>query len=212
MFISDSWVPREAAVAGLSFFTARLPNTPHTILHDFLRSMNRVWQRREKRKLNRVKKAYITKIQELQRKLSNAKPYRGVIAEQRIRMLKSQVDREREKHLHGRPLLKDADDDYAEDVADVAHAPQEQLLHASLSTLETIGRHSLAHSHDHSYKHTGKTGGYPSELYLHGATWLGRNFLMVSEEMAETMEHFRAKALRELTGCFISVSLSLLKP
>lgn len=25
----DSWVPREAALKGLSFFAARLPNTPH---------------------------------------------------------------------------------------------------------------------------------------------------------------------------------------
>lgn len=83
----------------LSFFAARLPNTPQHILHDFLRSMNKVWQKREKRKMQRIREAYITQIQDLRRQIQHAKPYRGVIAEKKIRMLKSQVDKERGKRF-----------------------------------------------------------------------------------------------------------------
>ena len=100
--------------------------------------------------------------------------------------------------MHGRPLLRDADDDFDEDIAEVEHAPREQLLHASLSTLESIGRHSAAL--EYSYKNTGKTGAYPAELYLQGAIWLGRNFVMVSEEMSEAMEYFRVKVLKEINS------------
>lgn len=119
-------------------------------------------------------------------------------------MLKSQVDREREKKLHGRPMIRNAEDDWEEDIRDAQEAPREQLLHASLSTLETLGRHNVVNAaapdSTLSYKSTGKTKAYPPELYLQGALWLGRNFVMLSEEMVEQMEFFRAKVLREITA------------
>lgn len=145
-----------------------------------------------------MKDSYQSQIQDLKRQMQHSKPYRGVIAERRIRMLKNQVDRQREKHFHGRPLLRNADDDFEEDIADVEFAPREQLLHASLSTLESLGRHSVAL--EHSYKHTGKAGAYPSELYLQGALWIGRNFVMVAEEMTEAIDFLRSRILKEITA------------
>jgi hypothetical protein len=53
---------------------------------------------------------------------------------------------------------------------------------------------------DHSYRTTGKTGVFPSEHYLQGAMWLGRNFVMISEEMSEALEFFRTKVLREISS------------
>ena len=196
----ESWVPREAALKGLSFFTSRLPNTPQHVLHEFLRSMNSLWHKREKRKMKRVKDAYLIQIQDLKRQIQNSKPYRGVIAERRIRMLKNQVDKERGKKLQGRPLIRNVEDDWDEDVEFTQDAPREQLLHASLSTLETMGRHALVTSEDLSYRGTGKTGMYPHELYLQGALWLGRNFVMLSEEMVEQMEIFRSRVLQEINS------------
>ena len=42
--------------------------------------------------------------------------------------------------------------------------------------------------------------GHPSEAYLAGAMWIGRNLCMLSEELAESMEHFRSRYLREVSA------------
>jgi hypothetical protein len=63
-----------------------------------------------------------------------------------------------------------------------------------------MGRHLKQNTLDHSYRVTGKAGVFPSELYLQGAMWLGRNFVMISEEMGEAMEFFRTKVLREISA------------
>ena len=43
------------------------------------------------------------------------------------------------------------------------------------------------------------SGPHPTESYLRGALWLGRNLTMVIEEMAEGMDHFRVKQLAEIS-------------
>ena len=43
------------------------------------------------------------------------------------------------------------------------------------------------------------SGSHPTESYLRGALWLGRNLTMVIEEMAEGMDHFRVKQLAEIS-------------
>lgn len=63
-----------------------------------------------------------------------------------------------------------------------------------------MGRHIKQSAMDHSYRATGKTGVFPSEHYLQGAMWLGRNFVMISEEMSEALEFFRTKVLREISS------------
>ena len=65
-----------------------------------------------------------------------------------------------------------------------------------------MGRHMQSQNGilDQSQRTNGKFGPFPSEVYLHGAIWLGRNYVMISEEMAESMEFFRNKVLREITS------------
>ena len=40
--------------------------------------------------------------------------------------------------------------------------------------------------------------GHPSELYLRGALWLGRNIMMVIEDLAEALDFFRSRFLSEV--------------
>lgn len=72
------------------------------------------------------------------------------------------------------------------------------------------GDGGLSHSRDHSamfHSHSRSRGGgfggdgqYPSESYLRGALWLGRNLTMVSEDLADAMDAFRTKYLGEVTA------------
>ena len=43
-----------------------------------------------------------------------------------------------------------------------------------------------------------ESNNYPSEQYLRGALWLGRNLNMVIEELAEALDFFRSKFLSEV--------------
>ena len=43
-----------------------------------------------------------------------------------------------------------------------------------------------------------KVDRHPSELYLRGALWLGRNFTMVIEDLAEALDFFRSRFLSEV--------------
>jgi hypothetical protein len=55
------------------------------------------------------------------------------------------------------------------------------------------GDHFLSLNNTHSE-------GEPSADYLQGAVWLGRNILMITEDMVEQMDSFRSKYLRELSN------------
>ena len=43
-----------------------------------------------------------------------------------------------------------------------------------------------------------EVGEHPSDLYLRGALWLGRNFTMVIEDLAEALDFFRSRFLSEV--------------
>ena len=82
-----------------------------------------------------------------------------------------------------------------------------EFLGASLSSLEALGRRSQS---QHLYSsdldsHAANSSfqdylGEPSAEYLRGAVWLGRNMLMVTEEMVEQMDLFRSRYLREVSS------------
>lgn len=93
----------------------------------------------------------------------------------------------------------------------------EKLLEASLTSLETMGRHmhvagansimmgaddtdaSMAQTHaSGAFSHTSASQPYPNDSYLRGAMWLGRNFTILSEELAEEMSEFRTKFMAEV--------------
>eukprot|EP00981_Chlorochromonas_danica_P012341 scaffold4841_cov259-Ochromonas_danica.AAC.14 len=103
---SEFWVPREAARLGVQFMSQRFPNASPKVIMDFLRSMNQIWLRRERRKIKRIKEVLGSDIEDLKRQLSNQKPYKGVLAERQIRRLQSQVKSDRKKSLTGRPRGK----------------------------------------------------------------------------------------------------------
>jgi hypothetical protein len=98
--------------------------------------------------------------------------------------------------------------------APVQTVTAERLLEASLVSLETMGRQmhvagtnstfmgtegdldaSMANTHA-----SGQTSAqpYPNDSYLRGAMWLGRNFTILSEELAEEMSDFRTKFMAEV--------------
>ena len=178
----ESWLPRDAAALGYEFLAARMPHAPPEVIRDFLRRLNKVFLRREKRKVKRVKEAMGKTISELRRKLNNAKPYRGVMAERQNRRLKNMLHDSREKFLTGKPKKYNPEDDQADDAYDVHQAPTAELLQISLSSLENIGRH-LHQTVDQSVQHGGRN--HPSEPYLRGSLWLGRNMSMIAEELSE---------------------------
>ena len=101
----EHWVPQESILEGYKFLTSKLPHTSADVIQKFLKRMNRIWLRREKRRVSRVKEKYSNTIANLKRQLSMAKPYHGVMAERKIRCLSGQVRNIQEKKLKGRPKL-----------------------------------------------------------------------------------------------------------
>ena len=103
--------------------------------------------------------------------------------------------------------------------APVSVVSTEKLLEATLDSLESLGRqmhvtgiNSTAMGHDggdlelsmsRSMAHSQQTpmhsaAPYPNDSYLRGAMWLGRNFTILSEELAEEMNDFRTKFMAEV--------------
>ena len=95
--------------------------------------------------------------------------------------------------------------------ADVTAVSTEKLLEASLNSLESMSRQvnvNVTSSLDVTASnnnmgvdtsHHAESGGYyPSDAYLRGALWLGRNLTMVCEDLADEMETQRTKYLSEI--------------
>lgn len=66
-------MPTAAARAGMQFLSAKLPHASPRVVTDFLRTMNKIWLRRERRALKRIKAAYKHEINDMKRQLSNAR-------------------------------------------------------------------------------------------------------------------------------------------
>lgn len=123
---------------------------------------------------------------------------------------------------HERRLCRLASRSKSFSAAPVNAVTTEKLLEASLNSLETMGRHmqvagtnsilmgadgevdiSLAQTHGSTMQHsmagtTATSQAYPNDSYLRGAMWLGRNFTILSEELAEEMSEFRTKFMAEV--------------
>lgn len=69
----EYWVPSEAAKLGVQFFTTKLPHVNTNVIMEFLRGMNKIWLRRERRKVKRVKEVMGSTIEDLKRQLNNLK-------------------------------------------------------------------------------------------------------------------------------------------
>lgn len=100
---TEYWVPREAAHIGMNFMVAKIPHAPPGLIYEFLRNISKVWLKRERRKLGRIRDMYEKKLGDMKRKLDNAKPYKGVMAGQQIKRLKNQVKEKTMQKLSGHP-------------------------------------------------------------------------------------------------------------
>ena len=100
---TEYWVPREAAHIGMNFMVAKIPHAPPGLIYEFLRNISKVWLKRERRKLGRIRDMYEKKLADMKRKLDNAKPYKGVMAGQQIKRLKNQVREKTLQKLSGHP-------------------------------------------------------------------------------------------------------------
>jgi hypothetical protein len=194
---SELWVPSDAASMGYEFLAARMPHAPPHVIQEFLQRVNGVFLLREKRKVGRIKESLEKKIATLTRQLTNNKPYRGVMADKQIKRLRNNLALEKEKNMQYTLKRTDPEDDTPDDVVEMATRPATELLQASLSSLESLGRH-ISSQVETRVKNEG--AGHPSETYLAGAMWIGRNLCMLSEELAEAMEHFRSRYLREVAA------------
>ena len=238
---AEYWVPSEAAKLGLQFLSARIPHASPKVIMDFLRSMNKIWLKRELRKVKRVKQVLGSTIDDLKRQLDHSRPYKGVIADRQIKRLSKQVKTERRKKLQGRPKdsleAVSSSGDIGREVFDFADrfpeptgekrlcrlvarsssAPSnvnavstQKLLEASLQSLEDMGRQMTVAGtqsidmgdtfSESKLHHSSSTPSYPNESYLRGAMWLGRNFTIVTEELAEELDNFRSRFVTEVNN------------
>lgn len=76
----------------------------------------------------------------------------------------------------------------------------EKLLEASLISLEAIGRQRASGVSRALSADSSQSGSHPNESYLLGAIWLGRNMMMVAEELADSLDLFRNKQLVEVAA------------
>eukprot|EP00605_Chrysophyceae_sp_TOSAG23-4_P000727 GSChrysophyteH1.ASY1.ANO1.811.1 assembled CDS len=247
---SEFWVPREAAHIGMNFMASKIPHAPPGTIYEFLRSMNQIWMRRERRKIARVRDIYEGKLADMKRKIDMAKPYKGVMQKHEIQRLKSQVREKTQQKLSGHPrppadshqaeredyeLFEEPDteirpvppherrlcnvrrslesqggsirnsDEFGEVVLrrSVDEVSAEKLLEASLISLETIGRQrasNAAQSSLHSMHGGPDDGSFPTDSYLKGALWIGRNLTLVVEELADSLDVFRNRHLVEISA------------
>ena len=249
---SEFWVPREAAHIGMNFMASKIPHAPPGTIYEFLRSMNKIWMRREKRKIARVRDMYEAKMGAMKRKIDMAKPYKGVMQKHEIQRLKSQVRTNTQKSLSGHPRppadTHEAEyEDYCmfeEPDTEIRPVPPhekrlcsvrrslesqgsnmrkseeyglgdtvvrrsvdevsaEKLLEASLISLETIGRQRASQSQQasrDSMRGGSDEGDFPTDGYLKGALWIGRNLTLVVEELADSLDIFRNRHLVEISA------------
>ena len=61
---------------GLGFFKEFAPHAPISVVKDFIRNMNKIWLRREKRRMTNQKEHYDKQIRDLKRQLSHHQPYK----------------------------------------------------------------------------------------------------------------------------------------
>lgn len=70
---SEFWVPADAAKLGVQFMASKFPSASPRVILDFLRNMNKIWLRRERRKVKRVKEVLGHQIDDLKRQIQAMK-------------------------------------------------------------------------------------------------------------------------------------------
>lgn len=85
----------------------------------------------------------------------------------------------------------------------ITEVSTQKLLQASLASLQSIN-HQLTPMYDFEIsdgqqkKEIDDGSEYPSKSYLRGALWIGRNMVLLAEEMVEQVEDFKLKFLNDI--------------
>lgn len=100
---------------------------------------------------------------------------------------------------HSRRLCRRAHTTGDKNITEVS---TEKFLQASLSSLQSIN-HQITPAYDYDFSHSqhkeSEDGSeYPSKSYLRGALWIGRNMVLLTEEMVELVEDYKLKFLSDM--------------
>ena len=231
---SELWVSREYLNLGMGFFKEFAPHAPISVVKDFIRKMNKIWLRREKRRMAQQKEIYERQIHDLKRQISHHQPYKKVIADHEITYLHKQVKKERQKvsrlrtkSAEPRDFFETDDLESIDSSSKVAskflrpcqtdHTPEKRrenvqstsakkLLEVSLHNLDRLGKNMLsAESKMHNFVSNIET--FPTIDYIQGATWLGRNIAVLMEDLYHCIDDLRSKQIAEISAITIDKDL-----
>lgn len=231
---SELWVSREYLKLGLGFFKEFAPHAPISVVKEFIRKMNKIWLRREKRRMNDQKEIYERQIHDLKRQILHHQPYKKVIADHEISYLHKQVKKERQKVITLRSKSSEPRDFFESDDLEsvdansktiskimrpcqvdvtpekrrenVQSTSAKKLLEVSLHSLDKLGKNMLsAESKMHNFVANIDT--FPSIDYIQGATWLGRNIAVLMEDLFHSIEDLRSKQIAEISAITIDKDL-----
>ena len=79
---SLDWVPKEALKVSAYFKANHLPHVSADVIGSFLRTLNKIWQHREHKKIQRLKAQHQTRLRDLKRQQRQNLPYEQVVRSQ----------------------------------------------------------------------------------------------------------------------------------
>lgn len=183
----ENWVPEETARLSASLLDSRLvaqgPNGRRQVIQDFLRQANKIWMKREARKMRRIQQKYAEYIADLKRQLANLRPYHGVMAERQIRRLSTQVKEERSKRLKGRPKKWSPDDEIDSEEEGEVNTTTLSRAHSTQRSHSASGRHDASFRSSYAVAtnlHTSKTPAVSQNATMTPAELLETSLLSVN--------------------------------
>ena len=76
---SLNWIPKEALKASAYFKENHLPHVSASVMGSFLRTLNKIWQHREHKKMQKLKAIHHTRLRDLKRQQRQNLPYDQVV-------------------------------------------------------------------------------------------------------------------------------------
>ena len=93
---NENWVPSEAYTFAVQFKNKYNLDLNENILNTLLTSLNKIWQEREKKQINRLKSQYQSEIMSLRRKVAMRSGYNEFTAQKTISKLKQDLKQTRD--------------------------------------------------------------------------------------------------------------------
>ena len=195
-------MPHQALTDSLAFISDYLPNLPQSVIILFIKKMNKIWLKIEKRKIKRVKEHYEKLILNIKRQVHQAKPYKNVLTEQKVRTLKQQLQQQKMKSYRGTDgsggsMIRQPEDTLYDDLLDYDSEEERQRenqlpahhrrLCQEIHHLEQLIERSSSRA---SHSHTGATG-------LSGGSHTGSMGSSSSSTAAVVMDAHAARNLLE---------------